>query len=185
MSAGRPTRTSPNAPTRAKAKVLRLSEAARRSARARRRGERVVMTNGCFDLLHLGHVRSLEQARSLGDRLVVAVNLDASVRRLKGAGRPVQPARVRLEVVAALACVDWVVGFGADTPLRAVRAIKPDVLAKGGDWALEDIVGGEDVLGWGGDVARLAIVPGQRTTRLLEHARSGPATGASRPRRKR
>ncbi|MCA9510743.1 MAG: D-glycero-beta-D-manno-heptose 1-phosphate adenylyltransferase [Myxococcales bacterium] len=134
---------------------------------AQRRGERVVFTNGCFDWLHVGHVRSLEQARSLGDRLVVAVNSDASVRRLKGPTRPRVPARQRAEVLAALACVDWVVVFGADTPLRTIRALRPDVLAKGGDWALDAIVGREDVEGWGGRVVRLREVKGVRTTTLL------------------
>jgi D-beta-D-heptose 7-phosphate kinase/D-beta-D-heptose 1-phosphate adenosyltransferase len=137
---------------------------------AQRRGERVVFTNGCFDVLHVGHVRSLEQARSLGDRLVVAVNDDASVRRAKGPERPLVPARQRREVLGALECVDWVVGFAADTPLRLIRAVRPDVLAKGGDWSLDTIVGREDVEGWGGRVVRLAEVPGVRTSRLLERA---------------
>jgi D-beta-D-heptose 7-phosphate kinase/D-beta-D-heptose 1-phosphate adenosyltransferase len=162
----------PDRPLPARDKLLTRKAAAAASARARRRGERVVFTNGCFDLLHVGHVRSLEQARSLGDRLVVAVNSDASVRRLKGAGRPLVGQRQRAEVVASLACVDWVVVFGDDTPLAAIRALRPDVLAKGGDWALDRIVGREDVEGWGGRVVRLREVPGVRTTSILEKARS-------------
>ena len=158
-------------PDRARDKVLPLEEAARRAAAARRRGERVVFTNGCFDLLHEGHLASLEAARNFGDRLVVGVNLDASVRRLKGPGRPIQPARVRQRMVAGLACVDWVVGFGADTPIRAIRAIRPDVLAKGGDWSLEEIVGREEVEGWGGRVARLPLVRGVSTTAIVERLR--------------
>jgi D-beta-D-heptose 7-phosphate kinase/D-beta-D-heptose 1-phosphate adenosyltransferase len=117
-----------------RAKLLSRKDAAAAVRRAQKRGECVVFTNGCFDLLHVGHVRSLEQARSLGDRLVVALNGDGSVRRLKGAGRPLVPARQRAEVVAALGCVDWVVLFGQDTPLSLIRALRPDVLAKGGDW---------------------------------------------------
>jgi D-beta-D-heptose 7-phosphate kinase/D-beta-D-heptose 1-phosphate adenosyltransferase len=140
---------------------------------AQRRGERVVFTNGCFDLLHVGHVRSLEQARNFGDRLVVAVNTDASVRRNKGPGRPIVPARQRAEVLAALGCVDWVVLFGESTPRAAIRALRPDVLAKGGDWALDAIVGRDDVEGWGGRVVRLREVPGVRTTRIVDKARKG------------
>jgi D-beta-D-heptose 7-phosphate kinase/D-beta-D-heptose 1-phosphate adenosyltransferase len=151
--------------------VISRAQARTRVARARRRGERVVFTNGCFDLLHLGHVRSLEQARRLGERLVVAVNSDRSVRRLKGPGRPVTPARQRAEVLAALGCVDWVVVFGEDTPLALIRALRPDVLAKGGDWKLSAIVGGREVRSWGGRVIRLRQVPGLRTTRTLERVR--------------
>lgn len=159
------------APDRARDKILGLAAATRAVARARRRGERVVLTNGCFDLLHPGHVRSLEAARALGDRLVVAINLDASVRRLKGPERPIQPARVRKELVAALACVDWVVGFGGDTPLRTIRALRPHVLAKGGDWRLDEIVGREEVEGWGGRVVRLPVVAGHSTTAMIEGLR--------------
>jgi D-beta-D-heptose 7-phosphate kinase/D-beta-D-heptose 1-phosphate adenosyltransferase len=156
---------------RARTKVLSRAGAARAVRAAQRRGERVVFTNGCFDLLHVGHVRSLEQARSCGDRLVVAVNSDASVRRNKGAGRPIVPARQRAEVLAALGCVDWVVLFGESTPLATIRALRPDVLAKGGDWALDAIVGREEVESWGGRVVRLREVPGVRTTRIVERAR--------------
>src|SRR5262245_44406893 len=138
---------------------------------AQRRGERVVFTNGCFDLLHVGHVRSLEQARGFGDRLVVGVNRDASVRRLKGRERPIVGERQRAELLAALACVDWVVLFGEPTPIALIRALRPDVLAKGGDWKPGEIVGSEDVLGWGGRVERLRVVPGIRSTILLERAK--------------
>lgn len=179
------TRNASGAPAPARSKILSMADAARQSARARRRGERVVFTNGCFDLLHVGHIRSLEQARTFGDRLIVAVNLDASVRRLKGPDRPAQSARTRMELVAALACVDWVIGFGADTPLRAIRAIRPQVLAKGGDWRPQEIVGREDVLGWGGEIVRLEIVPGHRTTQLIERLRQPRSTGAPGSRRER
>jgi D-beta-D-heptose 7-phosphate kinase/D-beta-D-heptose 1-phosphate adenosyltransferase len=162
---------------RARDKLLGRAAARAARDRARRRGERVVFSNGCFDLLHIGHVRSLEQARSLGDRLLVAVNSDASVRRLKGAGRPLVPARQRAELLAALACVDWVVVFGQDTPLSLIRALRPDVLAKGGDWARESIVGREEVESWGGRVVRLREVPGARTSALLRSARAARPAG--------
>jgi len=152
----------------AREKVLTRDAAKRKCAAARRHGERVVFTNGCFDLLHVGHVRSLEEARDLGERLIVAVNSDASVRRLKGAARPIVPARQRAEVLAGLGCVDWVVLFSQTTPLSLIRALRPDVLAKGGDWPLDEIVGREDVLDWGGRVVRLREVPGVRTSRVLE-----------------
>lgn len=161
------------APAPARRKVLDRAAAARAVRAARRRGERVVFTNGCFDLLHVGHVRSLEQARRLGDRLVVAINTDASVRRLgKGPGRPIVPVRRRAEVLAALACVDWVVPFSESTPLDTILALRPDVLAKGGDWAREAIVGRREVEGWGGRVVRLRTVRGAGTTGLVEAIRS-------------
>jgi D-beta-D-heptose 7-phosphate kinase/D-beta-D-heptose 1-phosphate adenosyltransferase len=156
----------------ARDKLLSRTAAKAAVARAQRRGERVVFTNGCFDLLHVGHVRCLEQARGLGDRLLVAVNSDASVSRLKGDGRPVVPVQQRAEVLAALGCVDWVVIFGQSTPRSLIRALRPDVLAKGGDWALDAIAGREDVESWGGRVVRLRKIPGVRTTAILERSRS-------------
>jgi len=163
MSAGR-------RPRRARDKVLSRADAVARVRAARRRGERVVFTNGCFDLLHAGHVASLEQARRLGDRLLVALNSDASVRRNKGPLRPLVPARQRALVLAALECVDWVILFREATPCAAIRALRPDVLAKGGDWELDQIVGREEVEGWGGRVVRLREVPDVRTSRLIERA---------------
>jgi D-beta-D-heptose 7-phosphate kinase/D-beta-D-heptose 1-phosphate adenosyltransferase len=159
------------APPSARRKRLSRARAQAVVRAAQRRGERVVFTNGCFDLLHVGHVRCLEAARRLGDRLVVGVNSDASVRRLKGTGRPVVPAARRAEVLAALACVDWVVIFGETTPLALIRSLRPAVLAKGGDWTLDTIVGRLDVEGWGGRVVRLPELPGARTTRLLARIR--------------
>jgi D-beta-D-heptose 7-phosphate kinase/D-beta-D-heptose 1-phosphate adenosyltransferase len=161
---------------RARTKRLGLAAAAKAVRAAQRRGERGVFTNGCFDLLHVGHLRSLEEARTLGDRLVVAVNGDASVRRLKGAGRPLVPARQRAELLAGLACVDWVVVFGETTPLRAIRALQPDVLAKGGDWALGAIVGRAEVESRGGRVVRLRETPGVRTSTLVARARRSSRT---------
>lgn len=158
--------------TRSTRRGLLTRDGAVRAVRsAQRRGERVVFTNGCFDVLHVGHVRSLTQARGLGDRLIVAVNGDASVRRLKGPERPIVPARQRAEVLAALECVDWVVLFHADTPLGLIRALRPDVLAKGGDWSIEAIVGADDVRSWGGRVVRLREVRGVRTSQIIDGIR--------------
>ena len=129
-------------------------------------GERVVFTNGVFDLLHPGHVTYLEEARSLGDRLVVGLNADGSVRRLKGPTRPIQAGEDRAVVLAGLRAVDLVVEFAEDTPLRLIEALRPDVLVKGGDYTVETIVGAAEVLGWGGAVRVLGFVPGKSTTRL-------------------
>ena len=146
---------------------------AARLAVRRADGARVVFTNGCFDLVHPGHVRYLAAARALGDVLVVGLNDDASVRRLKGPGRPVLAALERAEVLAALASVDHLVLFAEDTPLTLVRTLEPDVLVKGADWATEDIVGGEDVLAAGGRVERIPLVPGVSTSELLRRIRAG------------
>ncbi|HEV7734407.1 MAG TPA: D-glycero-beta-D-manno-heptose 1-phosphate adenylyltransferase [Candidatus Binatia bacterium] len=136
-------------------------------------GARVVFTNGCFDLLHPGHVRYLGAARALGDLLVLGLNGDASVHRLKGAGRPILAAAERAEVLSGLAAVDHVVVFDDDTPLALITALAPDVLVKGADWALEDIVGHEEVLARGGRVERVTIVPGVSTTELIRRIRMG------------
>jgi D-beta-D-heptose 7-phosphate kinase/D-beta-D-heptose 1-phosphate adenosyltransferase len=169
----------------ARSRITSLAHLEREVARARRTSERIVFTNGCFDLLHTGHVRSLEAAARLGDRLIVAINDDASIRRAKGLARPIQPARVRRELVAALACVDWVIGFRADTPIHLIRSLRPDVLAKGGDWALDDIVGREEVESWGGRVVRLAIVPGERSSDLIERIRRSSSRRETGKRQKR
>ena len=154
-----------------RAKVLTQAEAERVTRSARRRGEQIVFTNGCFDLLHVGHIRSLEQARGLGDHLIVGVNSDGSVARLKGDGRPIVPAKQRAEVLAALACVDWVVVFRQNTPRALIQKLRPDVLAKGGDWRLDEIVGREEVESWGGRVVRLQEIPGVRTSSLIVAAK--------------
>lgn len=140
---------------------------------AKQRGERVVMTNGCFDILHPGHVTYLEKARALGDRLVVAVNDDASVGRLKGPGRPVNPLGVRMSMLAALACVDWIISFSEDTPERLICRLKPDVLVKGGDYRLEDIAGGDCVMRAGGRVQTLDFLPGHSTSSMIDRIREG------------
>ncbi|MCC6727580.1 MAG: D-glycero-beta-D-manno-heptose 1-phosphate adenylyltransferase [Saprospiraceae bacterium] len=132
----------------------------------RSNGERIVFTNGCFDLLHLGHVRYLADARDLGHRLIIGVNADASVQRLKGPTRPIQDERTRLLVLASLACVDAVVLFKEDTPLELIASIVPDVLVKGGDWAPENIVGSTIVLSNGGQVRSLPFVEGFSTTNI-------------------
>lgn len=132
----------------------------------------VVFTNGVFDLLHVGHVTLLEQARALGTGLIVGVNSDASVRRLnKGVERPLVPAHDRARVVAALASVDCVVVFDEDTPLELIRALKPDVLVKGADYEKSQIVGATDVEGWGGRVVRVPLVPNQSTSDLVRRLR--------------
>jgi D-beta-D-heptose 7-phosphate kinase/D-beta-D-heptose 1-phosphate adenosyltransferase len=156
-----------------------LTEAVRNLQRA---GKRVVFTNGCFDLLHIGHVRYLQEAQELGDALVVGVNSDASVRRLKGLGRPLTPAKERAEILAALACVDFVTIFGAATPLRLIRALGPDVLVKGGDWPVDTIVGREVVEERGGKVVAIPFVKNRSTTALLRKIRGArvPAAGAQR-----
>jgi rfaE bifunctional protein nucleotidyltransferase chain/domain len=134
----------------------------------RAQGQAVVFTNGCFDLLHAGHVRLLERARAEGDVLVVGLNSDASVRALKGEGRPILPAAERAEALLALEAVDAVIVYGEDTPLRVIEALLPDVLVKGADWALDAIVGRTEVERAGGRVVRVELVPGRSTTRLVE-----------------
>jgi rfaE bifunctional protein nucleotidyltransferase chain/domain len=149
----------------------------RRFGRANRDGKRVVFTNGCFDLLHPGHIQSLEQARALGDTLIVGINSDASVRELKGAGRPILPELERAEILAALECVDAVVIFGELTPREIISALLPDVLVKGGDWPGEQIVGREEVEGAGGRVVSVPVVAGYSTTAMLAKMRAaGPRT---------
>jgi D-beta-D-heptose 7-phosphate kinase/D-beta-D-heptose 1-phosphate adenosyltransferase len=125
------------------------------------------MTNGCFDLIHPGHIRYLQQAAALGDLLVVAVNDDGSVKRLKGESRPVNTVQDRMAVLAALEAVDYVVPFAEDTPARLIERLAPDVLVKGGDYTVEQVAGHESVLSRGGEVAILDFVPGHSTTGLI------------------
>lgn len=137
----------------------------------RRNGRKIVFTNGCFDLLHMGHVDLLERAKALGDVLVVGLNTDASIRRLKGADRPVQSFESRSRVLAGLAAVDFVVGFDQDTPLELIRQLSPNVLVKGGDYSVSTVVGADVVIATGGKVEILPLVPGHSTTGLVEKAR--------------
>lgn len=141
------------------------------AARLRSEGRRVVFTNGVFDVLHPGHVRYLQAARSEGDALIVAINSDRSVRGNKGPSRPVTPERERAELLAALACVDAVTIFDDATPAAIIAAVQPDVLVKGDDWAADAIVGRDTVEARGGQVVRVAIEPGWSTSSILEKAR--------------
>ena len=170
--------------TSAAAKVQPLAELLPTLARERRRGRTVVFTNGCYDLLHVGHLRFLVSAAGLGDLLVVALNGDESVRRLKGPGRPFVPFAERAALLAGLEVVDWVVGFDEDTPATIIEAILPEVLVKGGDWGVDRIVGRETVERRGGRVLSLPLVPGRSTTSLVERIRAAatekhPADGSS------
>jgi rfaE bifunctional protein nucleotidyltransferase chain/domain len=131
----------------------------------------MVFTNGCFDLIHKGHVSYLEKARKLGKLLVVALNSDASIQRLKGPERPLNPLEDRLEVMAALESVDYVTWFEEDTPLDVILLLRPKVLVKGGDWTVQQIIGGAEVLSWGGKVKSLPYIEGRSTTRIIEKAR--------------
>lgn len=151
-----------------------LPDPARRKLESwRGAGERIVFTNGVFDLLHRGHVEYLEEARALGDRLVIGVNSDASVRRIKGPERPLVPEAERAEILEALACVDLAIVFDEDTPERLIREVKPDVLAKGGDWTPDRIVGREFVESRGGRVVSVPLRIGLSTTALIERIVAG------------
>lgn len=153
-------------------KILTTSalSAALRARRAR--NERIVFTNGCFDLLHVGHTRYLQDAKKLGDCLIVGLNSDASVRAIKPSGRPLVPQAQRAEVLAALACVDHVVIFDEPDPRSLIAAVQPDVLVKGGDWPIEQIVGREIVQARGGTVVTIPVVPDVSTTTLLQRIQS-------------
>jgi len=148
--------------------VIDAGKAAEIGQRLRQSGRRLVMTNGCFDLLHAGHAACLAEARALGDHLMVAVNDDDSVRKLKGPARPVVPLEQRMEVLAALGCVDWVVPFGEDTPERLIGQVAPAVLAKGGDYRAGEVAGGEAVESSGGKVVILSYREGLSTSDLLK-----------------
>jgi len=136
--------------------------------RLKRKGRRVVFTNGTFDILHRGHVEYLTRARALGEVLVVGLNTDASIRRIKGGGRPINPQRDRAAVLAALAVVDYVCLFGDNTPARIIRALVPDILVKGADWKAAEIVGKDTVEAHGGVVRRIRLTRGRSTTSLIE-----------------
>ena len=133
----------------------------------REKGRRIVFTNGCFDLLHIGHIRYLEKARRLGDALVVAVNSDRSVRRIKGRQRPIIPERERAEVLAGLGCVDYITVFDEPDPERLIAALHPDILAKGADWPKDRIIGGDLVEAGGGKVVTVPLVPRASTTGII------------------
>ncbi|MGH9846343.1 MAG: D-glycero-beta-D-manno-heptose 1-phosphate adenylyltransferase [Blastocatellia bacterium] len=150
------------------AKILSLDDLVVEREQLRQARKRTVFTNGCFDLLHPGHVRYLGQARALGDALIVALNSDRSVRQLKGPSRPILDENERAEVMAALACVDFVTIFDDPTPRQVIARLLPDVLVKGGDWSIETIVGREEVEAAGGRALSLPFVEGSSTTDVIE-----------------
>jgi D-glycero-beta-D-manno-heptose 1-phosphate adenylyltransferase len=149
-------------------RLLTQAETAGFVARERAAGRRIVFTNGVFDILHPGHVRYLQRAHALGDLLIVGLNADESVRRNKGAARPIVPEEERAEMLAALACVDAVVIFGEDIPDEIIRLVQPDILVKGADWAADQIVGRDTVEARGGKVIRMPVEEGFSTTALVE-----------------
>jgi rfaE bifunctional protein nucleotidyltransferase chain/domain len=156
-------------------RILSLDDAILKFGRAHRGDRRIVFTNGCFDLLHPGHVETLEAARAMGDALIVGMNSDASVRELKGGGRPVVCEQERAEILAALECVDAVVIFNDLTPRETIAALLPDVLVKGGDWPGDQIIGREEVEAAGGRVVSVPVVPTYSTTAILQSIRDLPA----------
>ena len=154
-------------------KVVSREHLLSKLAEKRAQGKRIVFTNGCFDLMHIGHTRYLQTARALGDVLVVGVNSDASVRTLdKASDRPIVPEAQRAEMLAALGCVDFVIMFDESDPLQLITDVQPDILVKGGDWAIDRIVGREIVEARGGVVKTIPLVPGLSTTGLLQRIRS-------------
>ena len=162
-----------------KAKILSIEEMLAERERLRAAGARLVFTNGVFDLLHVGHVRYLAQARALGDALLVAINSDRSVRELKGPDRPLFEQAERAEILAAVRYVDYVVVFDDISPRSLIRELLPDVLVKGGDYGLDEIHGREEVEAAGGKVISLPFVPGASTTSLLERMKRKLATDAT------
>jgi D-beta-D-heptose 7-phosphate kinase/D-beta-D-heptose 1-phosphate adenosyltransferase len=158
-------------------RVLAQEELLQLTGRERRGPRRVVFTNGCFDLLHPGHIQTLEAARSLGDILVVGVNSDRSVRALKGAGRPIVPESERAEILAALEAVDFVVIFDSETPREVIARLLPDVLVKGADWGADEIVGRAEVEAAGGRVVSMPLQPGYSTSDILKAIRGTQAPG--------
>ncbi|MFH1243194.1 MAG: D-glycero-beta-D-manno-heptose 1-phosphate adenylyltransferase [Pseudomonadota bacterium] len=149
-------------------KIKTLHQAKMECDRLRAEGKKIVFTNGCFDIIHPGHTRYLSAARGLGDHLVVAVNSDSSVRAIKGPRRPIFPDRARAELLAALSCVDTVIIFDEDNPLKVIRYLLPDILVKGGDWSKDEIVGADVVEDAGGEVRRIPLVPGFSTTEIIK-----------------
>jgi rfaE bifunctional protein nucleotidyltransferase chain/domain len=153
-------------------KIKSLNEIAGIAAQARKNGKGVVFTNGCFDLLHRGHVHILREARASGDLLIVGINSDRSVKSIKGPSRPILPQTDRVELIAAMEMVDYVVLFDEPDPYQLIAAIKPNVLAKGGDWSTEKIVGADIVAQYGGRVAVIPYLPGSSTTEIIERIRN-------------
>ncbi|MDW3651347.1 MAG: D-glycero-beta-D-manno-heptose 1-phosphate adenylyltransferase [Bacteroidia bacterium] len=149
-------------------KILSLPDLLRKLNTWRIRGDKVVFTNGCFDLVHMGHVQYLEAARSLGDRLVLGLNSDSSVRELKGDSRPIVDEWARAGVLAGLTAIDAICIFSEETPAKLIEAVGPDILVKGGDYQISEIVGADYVLANGGEVQRIDFLPGHSTSRIVE-----------------
>ena len=149
-------------------KIVGLKDLVQKLNTVRRSGRRMVFTNGCFDIIHAGHLRYLNAARSEGDMLVVGLNSDASVRKIKSQNRPIVPQEQRAEVLAGLACVDYVILFDDPDPLNLIVALKPDVLVKGADWKEEEIIGADVVTARGGRVVRVDLVPDISTTQIIQ-----------------
>lgn len=161
-------------------RIFSLPDVVQRFGRSHRAAQRVVFTNGCFDLLHPGHIQTLESSRALGDALIVGLNSDASIRELKGPGRPIIPEHERAELLAALECVDAVVIFNEPTPRDIIAALLPNILVKGGDWPDDQIVGRAEVEAAGGRVVSIPVVPAYSTSAILEKIRNlPPATPAA------
>jgi len=148
--------------------VFSLKEAKKHSAMLRKNDKKIVFTNGCFDILHAGHVHYLEQAKELGDELVVGLNSDSSVKTLKGSSRPINNLQQRAKVLSSLKCVDRIVSFTDETPIKLIKEIKPDVLVKGGDYKVKDVVGHKEIKSWGGEVKIIPLVPGLSTTSIIK-----------------
>ena len=153
-------------------KLKSVNEITDLAAQARKNGKCVVFTNGCFDLLHRGHVHILREARASGDLLIVGINSDRSVKSIKGPSRPILPQTDRIELIAAMEMVDYVVLFDESDPYQLIAAIKPNVLAKGGDWSAEKIVGADVVTENGGRVTVIPYLPGFSTTEIIERIRN-------------
>ena len=148
-------------------KIHKLADLVAVRRRLKREGQKVVFTNGCFDLLHAGHIRLFQEAKKLGDVLIVALNSDASVRKLKGPSRPIFPLRERFEILSAVADIDYLTSFPETTPQKAIAALLPDVLVKGGDWGADEIVGRREVEAAGGRVARVPFLKGHSTSSII------------------
>jgi D-beta-D-heptose 7-phosphate kinase/D-beta-D-heptose 1-phosphate adenosyltransferase len=149
-------------------KILAIEDVAQKANTLRRAGKRLVFTNGCFDILHAGHIRYLAAARSKGDILVVGLNSDESVKIIKDEHRPIMNQEQRAEILAGLWCVDYIIIFNAPDPLKLIEAIMPDVLVKGADWREQDIIGADVVKAGGGEVVRVSVVPDISTSRIIE-----------------
>jgi len=149
-------------------KILPLKKLKNCLLSLKKKGKKIVFTNGCFDILHYGHIFYLKKAKKLGDVLVVAVNSDSSIRKIKGKSRPIIPLKDRIRIIAALDCVDFVTSFNQKTPLSLIKTLKPDILVKGADWRIKDIVGSDLVKSYNGKIARIKFLDGYSTTNIIK-----------------